>query len=46
MQLDIKMLSSYRLNRAKEDSEKQIHNATEFISKVELFLKEMFQGSP
>ncbi len=44
MQLDIKTLSAYRLDRAKEDSEKQIHNATEFISRVETFLKEKLEN--
>ncbi len=29
---------------SKEDSEKQIHNATEFISRVEIFLKEKLEN--
>lgn len=44
MQLDIKTFSAYRPDRAKEDSEKQIHNATEFISRVEIFLKEKLEN--
>ena len=40
---DIKILSQYRMNRAKEDiedSEKQISNAKEFIIQMEKFLTE------
>ncbi len=41
MQLDIRTLSIYRLNRAKEDSENQINNAKEFITRVEQFLSRL-----
>ena len=38
MQLDIKTLCRYRLERAKEDSEIQLEHALDFVSAVEIYL--------